>query len=154
MGIEIERKFLLKNDSWKNKADKGTSIKQGYLNSNKHRTVRVRIAGASGFLTIKGKNEHLTRQEFEYDIPLEEALSLLELCEKPIIEKTRFIVSDHGNDWEVDVFGGENEGLLLAEIELKSEEQALTTPNWIGEEVSTDERYYNSSLIANPFKNW
>ncbi|UZR99541.1 CYTH domain-containing protein [Chondrinema litorale] len=154
MGVEIERKFLIKNDSWKSSADNGVQIKQGYLNSDKNRTVRVRVYGETGFLTIKGKNENLTRQEFEYEIPLDDANNLLELCEMPIIEKMRYIIVDQGNNWELDVFEGENKGLLVAEIELNSEDHQLELPAWVGEEVSTDPKYYNSSLISNPYKNW
>ncbi|MBT28512.1 MAG: adenylate cyclase [Thalassobius sp.] len=154
MGVEIERKFLIKNDSWKSSADNGVQIKQGYLNSDKNRTVRVRVYGETGFLTIKGKNENLTRQEFEYEIPLDDANNLLELCEIPIIEKRRYIVADQGNNWELDVFEGENAGLLVAEIELHSEDHQLELPAWVGDEVSTDPKYYNSSLISNPYKNW
>ena len=154
MGLEIERKFLLKNDDWKNDVDKGTSIKQGYLNSHIERTVRVRVFGDKGFLTIKGKNENLSRTEFEYDIPLKEAEALLGLCEKPIIEKTRFLFHNQEDIWEIDVFEGENRGLIVAEIELQSEEQEVQLPEWIGEEVSHDNRYYNSSLINKPFSNW
>lgn len=154
MGVEIERKFLIGSHGWKDRVDQSISIKQGYLNSNKSRTVRVRTYGGVGFLTIKGKSENLTRQEFEYEIPLDEAMSLLELCEMPIIEKTRFLVSHQGHDWEIDVFEGENEGLVVAEIELTNEDQKLPIPEWIGEEVSTDPKYYNSSLITHPFKNW
>lgn len=154
MGLEIERKFLVKNDTWKEKVSKSISIKQGYLSSDIERTVRVRIFGNKGFLTIKGKNDNLTRKEFEYDIPLNEAKSLLELCKKPIIEKTRFLVKEYGKIWEVDVFEGENEGLIIAEVELESENQELQILEWVGEEVSTDSKYFNSSLISNPFVNW
>lgn len=154
MGTEIERKYLIIDDSWKTKASEGIEIKQGYLNSEAKRTVRIRISGEQGWLTIKGKNENLTRKEFEYDIPLTDALELLNLCEKPIIEKTRYIFLDNGNSWEIDVFSGENEGLVIAEIELSREDQEFTIPEWVGEEVSMDVRYYNSSLISNPFVNW
>ncbi len=154
MGLEIERKFLLKNDNWKAQADNGTTIKQGYLNSNKERTVRVRIYGNQGILTIKGKNNNLTRKEFEYEIPLIEAEQMLILAEQPIIEKTRFIVLHGNSTWEIDVFEGENSGLVVAEIELESEQQTFNIPDWIGKEVSEDERYYNANLISNPFKSW
>jgi adenylate cyclase len=154
MGLEIERKFLVKNNSWKSKAQEGVSIKQGYLNSTAERTVRVRVYGDKAFLTIKGKNQNLTRKEFEYEIPLADAQNLLELCEKPIIEKTRFLLSHHTNTWEIDVFEGENKGLIVAEIELTSEEESIDIPSWVGEEVSTDSKYYNSSLLANPYCNW
>lgn len=154
MAIEIERKFLLKNDNWKSKADSGTVIKQGYLNASKERTVRVRVYGEQGFLTIKGKTENISRAEFEYTIPLEEALELLKLCEKPLIEKVRYLYSEEGNTWEIDVFDGDNKGLEIAEIELKSEDQAFSIPEWLGEEVSGDPRYFNSLLIKKPFRSW
>jgi adenylate cyclase len=125
-----------------------------YLNSTAERTVRVRVYGDKAFLTIKGKNQNLTRKEFEYEIPLQDAQNLLELCEKPIIEKTRFLLSHHTNIWELDVFEGENKGLIVAEIELTSEEESINIPSWVGEEVSTDSKYYNSSLLANPYCNW
>ena len=154
MALEIERKFLLKNNDWKVVADNGTVIKQGYLNSNKDRTVRVRIYGNKGILTIKGKNNNLTRKEFEYTIPLDEAEQMLSLAEQPIIEKIRFIVLHENHTWEIDVFDGKNKGLIVAEIELESEKQTFDIPSWTGKEVSLDERYYNASLIANPFENW
>jgi adenylate cyclase len=125
-----------------------------YLNSTAERTVRVRVYGDKAFLTIKGKNQNLTRKEFEYEIPLEDAQNLLELCEKPIIEKTRFLLSQHTNIWEIDVFEGENKGLIVAEIELTSEEESIDIPSWVGEEVSTDSKYYNSSLLVNPYCSW
>jgi adenylate cyclase len=125
-----------------------------YLNSKAERTVRVRIYGEKAFLTIKGKNQNLTRKEFEYEIPLLDAQNLLELCEKPIIEKIRFLLSHHTNTWEIDVFEGENKGLIVAEIELTSEEESINIPSWVGEEVSTDSKYYNSSLLVNPYCSW
>ena len=154
MALEIERKFLLKNDSWKGLVKEEIPIKQGYLNSEKERTVRVRIYGEIGVLTIKGKNNNLTRKEFEYTIPLSDALEMLKLAEMPIIEKTRFIVINAGNTWEIDVFEGVNKGLIVAEIELESETEEFEIPNWIGDEVSADPRYYNASLIKHPFTDW
>ena len=154
MGLEIERKFLLKNEGWRAECDEGVNIRQGYLNSHRARTVRVRIIGNSGVLTIKSKTQHLTRQEFEYPIPYEDALSLIALCEKPVIEKTRFKINWDGLTWEIDEFSGENEGLIVAEVELENENQPVYLPSWVGQEVSGDLRYYNSSLIANPYKNW
>ena len=154
MGQEIERKFLIKNNTWTKGLDTGTKIKQGYLNSNKNRIVRVRIYGDQGILTIKGKKENITRKEFEYNIPLEDAKKLLNLCEKPIIEKARFLLSDDDNTWEIDVFEGENKGLVIAEIELQNETQEFKKHEWLGKEVSSDLRYYNNSLISNPFTNW
>ena len=154
MGLEIERKFLIKNDSWKNEIKKTISIIQGYLNSEVERTVRIRIQGERGVLTIKGKNQNVTRKEFEYQIPLDDALNLLAMCEKPIIEKTRFLIPSNHSTWEIDVFDGENKGLVIAEIELTSEEESFDIPNWLGEEVSSESKYYNSSLITNPSGNW
>ena len=135
-------------------ADQGTIIKQGYLSSDIDRNVRVRLYGEKGKLTIKGRTKNLSRAEFEYDIPLEEAKALIEMCERPIIAKTRYLVKAQGNTWEIDVFEGENEGLIVAEIELANENQAITLPDWIGEEVSQDTRYYNVALIKHPFKHW
>ena len=154
MALEIERKFLLKNDNWKALVKEEFLIKQGYLNSAKERTVRIRTYGDKGIITIKGKTKNLTRKEFEYAIPLTEALQMLEIAEKPIIEKTRFIVINNGNTWEIDVFEGMNNGLLVAEIELESENEKFEIPEWIGQEVSTDPKYYNACLIKHPFTEW
>jgi CYTH domain-containing protein len=153
MAQEIERKFLVQSDEWRALA-KATSYRQGYLSSAKERVVRVRTIDDQGFLTIKGINEGLTRLEFEYDIPLADADSLLELCEKPLIEKNRSKIDLDGLTWEVDEFFGDNAGLIVAEVELESEEQAFEKPSWIGEEVSGDPRYFNSNLIKNPFTTW
>ena len=154
MGIEIERKFLLSADTWKEPA-KGTYYRQGYLNSQKERTVRVRTIGDTGFLTIKGISVGATRMEYEYEIPVEDARVLLsELCEKPLIEKNRYKIEFAGFIWEVDEFFGENEGLIVAEIELENEGQQFEKPEWVGKEVSDDPRYFNSSLIKNPFSSW
>ena len=154
MGIEIERKFLLDNFSWQNDSPKGTQIRQGYLNSDIDRTVRIRTKGEVGFLTVKGRSENMTRKEFEYEIPIEDAKALLAMCEQPIIEKTRFNVVHRQKVWEIDVFEGINEGLVVAEIELDSEDEVVELPEWVGEEVTSDPKYYNSSLIANPYTNW
>jgi len=154
MGIEIERKFLLKSSKWRKKVKQEIVIKQGYLNSNKKRTVRVRIAGEVGFITIKGKTNQATRKEFEYEIPLKDAKELIKLCKKPIVEKTRFIVKHKGKIWEIDEFSGANKGLIIAEIELENEAEKIKIPKWIGEEVTLDSKYYNSNLIANPFSRW
>ena len=152
--FEIERKFLLKTDAWRKEADKGTVIKQGYLNTQAERTVRVRIRGKQGFLTVKGKTNQATRLEFEYEIPLHDASQLLALCEQPLIEKTRFLVYDKDKTWEIDVFEGVNQGLIVAEIELQSESETFSIPTWLGAEVTQDARYYNSNLIKNPYCNW
>lgn len=154
MGFEIERKFLLKNANWRKLVNEKTLIRQGYLNSDAERTVRVRVRDRTAFLTIKGKTQNTTRQEFEYEIPIDDADSLLKLCEPPLIEKTRFIVKYQGKTWEIDEFEGENRGLTVAEIELSSEDESFDLPDWIGKEVSHDRRYFNSSLIKKPFSSW
>lgn len=154
MGTEIERKFLLSGDAWK-KLAKGTYYRQGYLNSQKERTVRVRTFDDKGFLTIKGIRVGATRMEYEYEIPVEDANVLLdELCEKPLIEKKRYKIAFFDFIWEVDEFFGENEGLVVAEIELESEDQQFKKPSWVGNEVSEDPRYFNSNLIKNPYTSW
>jgi adenylate cyclase len=154
--IEIERKFLVKDNSFKAVAFTQNQIAQGYLNSAAQRTVRIRIKGRKGFLTIKGiSNESgLSRFEWEKEIPVEEAEKLLLLCEKGVIDKTRYEVKSGNHIYEVDVFHGENEGLLIAEIELNSETETFEKPSWLGEEVTNDKRYYNSYLSNNPYKNW
>lgn len=154
MAIEIERKFLLKDTSWKQIAGEGMLIVQGYLNTEKERTVRVRIYGDEGFLTIKSKSSGLTRKEYEYPIPKADVMELLPLCENPPIEKYRFKIERDGLVWELDEFFGANEGLLLAEVELESEDQEILLPEWLGEEVSGDARYYNSSLSLLPYSRW
>jgi len=154
MGKEIERKFLLKDDSWRSLA-KGKKYRQGYLNSVKERIVRVRTIDDKGFLTIKGMVTGATRSEFEYDIPADEAEAMLDdLCEKPSIEKNRYKIEFGGLIWEVDEFIGENQGLTMAEVELESEDQSFEKPAWIGEEVTGDPRYFNSNLIQNPYTRW
>jgi adenylate cyclase len=152
MALEIERKFLVCGDAWR--VATGTYYCQGYLNRDKHRTVRVRIAGDKAFLTVKGPNAGIVRSEFEYGIPVDDARQLLELCEKPLIEKHRRAVQHHGFTWEVDEFLGENEGLIIAEIELQSPDQSFDRPGWVGEEVTGDSRYYNSNLSSRPYRTW
>ncbi len=155
MGIEIERKFLLKDDRWRNAADSGTAYQQAYLVGSKTASVRVRIEGDKAFLNIKGATLGVTRQEYEYPIPIADAHSLLrDLCEQPIIEKTRFHLNYTGHEWEIDEFKGENAGLIVAEIELMEEDEEFARPDWLGEEVSGDPRYYNVCLVKNPYKNW
>ncbi|HKS58339.1 MAG TPA: CYTH domain-containing protein [Steroidobacteraceae bacterium] len=144
MGIEIERKFLVTGTAWRQGA--GVRLSQGYLNRDKERTVRVRLAGEKAFLTIKGATAGATRLEFEYEIPAIDGAQLLSLCEKPIIEKIRRKISHEGATWEVDEFLGENAGLVIAEIELQAEDQAFARPQWLGEEVTHDPRYFNSNL--------
>ncbi len=155
MALEIERKYLLKNDQWKALAE-GTLYRQGYLSTVKEqRTVRVRLIGEMAFLTIKGPTVGITRLEFEYEIPTVDAREMLdELCEQPIIEKHRSKISYGGRIWEVDEFHGVNEGLVIAEVELEDADQEIDLPGWVGEEVSGDPRYFNSYLVAHPFTSW
>jgi adenylate cyclase len=154
MGTEIERKFLVIGNAWRELAV-GTEYRQGYLCSGSDRTVRVRIAGGKAFLTIKGKSSGISRMEFEYAIPVEDARVLLaELCEQPVIDKIRYKVDYRGFVWEVDEFLGDNAGLLVAEIELEEEEQAFEKPPWVGAEVSADRRYSNAGLVRFPFSRW
>lgn len=160
MGIEIERKFLLKNDDWKALVSSSTYFKQGYLvgaynSSSGKASVRIRIEGDNANINIKSMTLAITRQEYEYSIPLEDAMKMLnELCEKPLIEKVRHVVKHEEYEWEVDVFSGDNEGLIVAEIELQNENEQFSIPDWIGEEVSEQVKYYNVNLIHNPFSSW
>jgi adenylate cyclase len=154
MAKEIERKFLVKGEDWKVLA-KGTSYRQGYLNSIKERTVRVRTIADKGFLTVKGITTGATRSEFEYEIPAADANAMLtEFCEKPLIEKNRYKIQAGLHVWEIDEFFGENQGLIVAEVELASEDQAFEKPGWVGQEVTGDPRYFNSNLIEHPFTKW
>lgn len=154
--VEIERKFLVKSNDFKEQAFRQNKIAQGYLSAVPERTVRVRIKGEKGFLTIKGisKQGGMSRFEWENEIPFDEAQELLKLCEKGKIEKTRFEIKLGEHIFEVDEFYGENEGLIIAEIELKSETEPFEVPDWLGEEVTDDPRYYNAYLSKNPFKDW
>ena len=154
MAKEIERKFLIVGDAWR-KLAKGTSYRQGYLSTVKERTVRVRTIDDKGFLTVKGITVGATRAEYEYEISAAEANEMLDdLCEKPIIEKKRYKIPKDGFVWEIDEFGGVNNGLIVAEIELKDENQEFGKPDWVGDEVTGDPRYFNSNLIAQPFSIW
>lgn len=154
MGKEIERKFLLHGDEWKALAQ-GTHYRQGYLNSTKERTVRIRTINDKAFLTIKGITVGATRVEYEYEIPHADCTFMLdELAEKPIVEKRRYKIPFGGLVWEVDEFLGVNEGLVVAEVELTSEDQVFEKPSWVGEEVTGDPRYFNSNLVKNPFTTW
>lgn len=154
MAIEIERKFLVRSNEWRKDAV-GTPYRQGYLTTDPERTVRVRLAGDKGFLTIKGKTEGMSRCEFEYPIPVAEASELLDtLCLSPLIEKIRYCVKYAEHLWEIDEFAGENAGLILAEVELDSSDQLVELPPWVGEEVTTDPRYYNASLSQTPYQSW
>ncbi|MGV8869179.1 MAG: CYTH domain-containing protein [Janthinobacterium svalbardensis] len=154
MGVEIERKFLLQGDAWRG-LGQAVLLRQGYLSSARERVVRVRIEGEQAMLTIKGANVGATRGEWEYPIPLADAAELLDgLCEQPLIEKVRHRIGHAGMVWEVDEFLGANAGLIVAEIELASEDQPFEKPEWIGAEVSGDARYYNANLIRHPFSQW
>ncbi|ARN78262.1 adenylate cyclase [Nonlabens spongiae] len=152
---EIERKFRIQDPSFLN-GMVGTKIAQGYLSADPERAVRIRIKGDQGFITIKGKSNAsgTTRFEWEKDIDSNEAQALLDLCNPAIISKTRYEVKHDGNTWEIDVFHGANEGLLIAEIELRDENQTFSKPDWLGEEITGDPRYYNSYISQNPFSTW
>lgn len=154
MGIEIERKFLVTGDGWRQPASAQTRFSQGYLSRDPARTVRVRVAGDAAFLTVKGATRGATRAEFEYPIPPADALQLLALCDGPVVEKVRHLCPHAGMTWEVDEFLGANAGLVVAEIELQSEGQAFDRPPWLGEEVTGDARYVNANLAVRPFKSW
>jgi adenylate cyclase len=154
MAVEIERKFLVKDDTWRG-LGQGRHYRQGYLSTEPDRTVRVRTVAGKGYLTIKGKTVNATRAEYEYVIPSRDAAAMLDgLCVRPLIEKTRYRIEYQGLVWEVDEFEGENAGLVIAEVELASESQVIPLPAWVGEEVTTDPRYYNANLIANPYSRW
>ena len=154
MAKEIERKFLVIGDDWRQLA-KGTYYRQGYLNSAKERTVRIRTIDDKAYLTVKGPTVGVTRQEYEYEIPHADCVQMLEnLAEKPIIEKARYKIPFAGLTWEIDEFFGVNAGLIVAEVELASESQAFEKPAWVGEEISSDPRYFNSNLVKNPYTTW
>ena len=154
MGEEIERKFLVTGDAWRETAE-GMRYRQGFLSTVPERTVRVRVAGLRGTITVKGKNLGARRAEFEYEIPVADAEQMLDtLCERPLIEKVRHTLTAGPHTWEVDVFEGDNAGLVVAEIELGSEDEAFEKPEWVGDEVTSDPRYFNSNLVANPYRTW
>ena len=153
MGMEIERKFLVHDapfETW----GRGVKIEQGYLARGQEATARVRTFGTKGFLTIKGKTIGISRQEFEYEIPLKEAQALLKLCEGGIIIKRRWHVKFESHTWEIDRFEGNNAGLIIAEIELETENELFIKPNWLGAEVSDDPRYFNGALSRHPYQTW
>ena len=154
--IEIERKFLVKSDAYRSEAITSKAIKQGYLNSDPERTVRVRTKGDKGFLTIKGKSNSAgtTRLEWETEIPVADAEQLLLLCEKGVIDKIRYEVKAGKHTFEIDEFFGVNKGLVIAEIELSDENESFAKPSWLGQEVTGDERYYNSFLSNTPYTTW
>jgi adenylate cyclase len=154
MSVEIERKFLVRDDRWK-ALGQGVLLRQGYLSSHPERVVRVRIEGDAAILTIKGRSVGATRGEWEYPVPLADAQTFLDsLCERPIIEKYRSRIRFEGMVWEVDEFLGENAGLVVAEIELEHEDQVFIKPDWIGEEVTQDARYFNANLLRHPYRAW
>jgi len=154
MGIEIERKFLI-DESKLPSLQNGYVIKQGYIQTVDHTTVRVRIRDKEAFLTIKGKSEGATRLEFEYPISLHDANEMLnKFCHTSHIEKTRYLIKHKGHLWEIDIFEGRNKGLTIAEIELESEDEEFALPNWVTKEVTDDIRYFNSNLIENPYLDW
>ena len=153
MALEIERKFLVTKNNWRN--GQGTMYRQGYLNSDENRNVRVRVVDDRGYLTVKGISQGATRVEYEYEIPKAEADAMLDnLCEQPLIIKKRFKIEFKGFVWEVDEFLNENQGLIIAELELESETQTFIKPEWIGVEVTGDPKYFNSNLIHRPYSKW
>lgn len=155
MGVEIERKFLVKDDSWRSAVESRTRLIQGYLADGDKATVRVRVTDETAYLTIKGPTAGVTRSEYEYPLPVADAQAMLrELAVYPAIDKTRYRVRAGAHLWELDVFAGENTGLVLAELELGSEQEAFERPAWAGEEVSGDPRYYNVNLARNPYRHW
>ncbi len=155
MGIEIEKKYLTVNDDWRKNAGEGIYMVQGYMSSNEKSSVRIRINGDTANLNIKSKKIGIQRSEYDYPIPVDEAKEILKtLCDRPFIEKTRFHVIHKGHEWEIDVFAGENEGLIVAELELDSVDEKYVLPDWVGDDVSNDPRYYNVCLVTHPFKDW
>lgn len=155
MAKEIEYKFLIVNDDWRKDADEGIYMVQGYMGSNEKSSIRIRINGDTANLNIKSKTIGIQRSEYEYNIPANEAKEMLEsLCDRPFIEKTRFHVNHDGNKWEIDVFSGDNDGLVVAELEVSSVDEKFSLPDWIGKDVSNDTKYYNICLVTHPYKDW
>ncbi len=155
MGTEIEHKFLLANDNWRQLVERSEEFSQGYLANNERCSVRVRVAGDRAWLNMKGATLGVSRTEFEFAIPVEEAQEILEtLCVRPYISKTRHFVTQGQHTWEIDEFHTDNDGLIVAEIELALEGEEFQRPDWLGQEVSDDPRYYNACLVKNPYKNW
>jgi len=155
MPQEIEHKFLLKNDLWRAQVQRSARMTQGYLQSSPASSIRVRIMGEHAFLNIKSATLGIERQEYEYAVPLADAEELLAtLCEKPLIDKTRHYVEHAGHVWEIDEFYGDNAGLMVAEIELNAVDEAFELPEWVGENVSHEPKYYNSCLVKNPYSQW
>ena len=155
MGTEIERKFLVKNDSWQSQVISSDHLKQAYLANQQNASVRVRIAGERAHLNIKSATLGIRRSEFEYEIPVEDAEAMLEaVAQRPFIDKVRYQVRCGAHVWELDRFEGENAGLVVAELELKHEDESFELPDWAGEEVSEDPRYYNVNLVKHPYSRW
>ena len=153
MGMEIERKFLVDQKIWQ-PGEQGISVRQGYLAGEGPLLVRIRQQDRKAFLTLKGRTTGISRLEFEYEIPMVDAVGLLRLCQQPLVEKVRYVEEFEGHTWEIDRFFGSNEGLMIAEIELTSEDESFARPAWLGREVSGDSRYYNSNLIQHPYSEW
>ena len=155
MGVEIEKKFLVDHDQW-DKVNKpaGTHYRQGYLLSNEKQTIRVRVSETKGYINMKSAMSSLSRKEFEYEIPLEDGLEILDLFAKNGTEKVRYRIPYAGKTWEVDVFRGDNAGLIVAELEMESEDEQIDLPDWVTKEVTDDDRYANSSLAKHPFREW
>jgi adenylate cyclase len=154
MAVELERKFLTKSDAWRAGAVPA-DIRQGYIFAEDAKSVRVRTLGDLGFITVKVRRAGSGTNEFEYEIPLQDALELLDLaCAQPIIEKRRYTRTDHGHEWVIDVFGGANSGLIIAEVEFAHDDQHIELPDWVGEEVTGDPKYFNSNLFQHPFHSW
>jgi adenylate cyclase len=152
VATEIERKFLVRGTEWK--STDGVAVSQGYLNRDKERTVRIRLAADRAFLTIKGRSTGASRAEFEYEIPYSDGEQLLQLCDGPVVHKVRHAVAYQGLTWEIDEFRGDNAGLVVAEVELSSEDQQFERPSWVAEEVTEDHRYFNSELATHPYNSW
>ena len=154
MAKEIERKFLIDISGVKS-IGSGSWIKQGYISTTDNTAVRIRVTGTVAYLTLKGENQGATRPEFEYEIPIEDANEIIkELCSGPVIDKTRYLVEYGSHTWEIDVFHGDNDGLIVAEVELESETEEVDLPKWVINEVTGEVKYYNTSLLDNPFNKW
>ena len=155
MAKEIERKFTIINNNWKEAVSSSSRFRQGYMGTDEKASVRIRLEDDKANINIKSATLGIQRQEYEYDIPVTDANEMLDtLCHKPLIEKTRHYVQHQGKTWEIDVFEGDNQGLVVAEIELDSEDESFTLPDWAGEDVSHDTRYYNVCLVSHPYKDW
>ena len=155
MGVEVERKYLVAGDAWRESVTRSTRIVQAYLTDSGPAVVRVRVRGDSAYLTIKGTSNGISRSEFEYEIPVEDALDMLgELATGPVIDKVRHLVPVGDHMWEIDVFAGDNAPLVMAEIELDSPDETFERPDWLGIEVSDDQRYYNVNLARDPYSRW